>query len=392
MAELVAGVFERGPVAEAVDDRAWLGAMLNAEAALAGALSDTGLVDDDAAARIEEACSAEVLVAQLRAHDPDLSVGDLIAGLGALAGESGNPVVSLVQMLRLAVAERGAPEAAGLVHLGATSQDIVDTSLMLLVRDALALIVADLEGAAEAAARIAREHRATVIAGRTLMQQAVPTTFGLKAAGWMTALDAARAPLAAYEPQAQLGGAAGTLAQYGDRAPDVVEAYATRLSLAAPVVPWHTDRTPIGSLAGALGVACGAISKAALDVVLLAQNEVAEVSEAVGGGSSAMPHKQNPIAAISARASARRAPGLVSTLLASMDHEHERAAGAWHTEWLALRDLLISTGSAASWLRASLEGLRVDADRMRATVLALDADADPGAAATLVDRALEARR
>lgn len=365
MADLVAGVFARGPVGEAVCDRAWLEAMLAAEAALAGALADADLITAQEAAAVEAACTPETFD---------------VADLGRRAAASGNPVVALAADLRAR-----APRA----HHGATSQDVVDTSLMLLARDALALIVADLELAAEAAGRLARAHRDTPIIGRTLMQQAQVTTFGLKAAGWMQALDAATGPLAAYEPQAQLGGAAGTLAAYGDRAVDVVEAFAERLALAAPVLPWHTDRTSIGSLAGLLGVACGAVAKAAGDVVLLAQDEVGEVSEAVGGGSSAMPHKHNPIAAISARACAKRAPGLVATLLAAMEHEHERAAGAWHAEWLALRDLLTTTGSAAAWLRTSLEGLDVDADRMRANLEGFDDD--PGAAPALVDRALEAR-
>jgi 3-carboxy-cis,cis-muconate cycloisomerase len=365
MSELVAGVLERGPVRAAVSDQAWLAAMLETEAALARALADTGIIEEPAALAVEQAA---------RATDFD------VAELGAAAAAAGNPVVPLARRLRDV-----APEA----HRGATSQDILDTALMLLVREALELVAADLTGAADAAARLAREHRETLMAGRTLLQQAEPTTFGLKAAGWMTALDAAVVALVAYEPRVQLGGAAGTLAAYGDRGADVVEAFARRLDLAVPILPWHTDRTPIGALAGALGVAAGAAAKAATDVVLLAQNEVAEVSEAVGGGSSAMPHKQNPIAAISARACAHRAPGLVATLLAAMPHEHERAAGAWHAEWLPLRDLLTTTGSAASWLRTSLEGLRVDANRMRANMI-LDR-ADPGLAPVLVDRALKAR-
>jgi 3-carboxy-cis,cis-muconate cycloisomerase len=184
----------------------------------------------------------------------------------------------------------------------------------------------------------------------------------------------------------QLGGAAGTLA---GNSLEVVEALAQELGLEEPVLPWHTLRGRIGELAGALGVAAGAVGKPARDVVLLSQNEVAEVRESVGGGSTAMPHKHNPVAAISALACAQQAPGYVANLLASMTQEHERAAGAWHAEWRPLSVLLITVGSAAAWLRASLEGLEVDAERMRANLA--DTDPDPGEAARLVDRALEAR-
>jgi len=216
----------------------------------------------------------------------------------------------------------------------------------------------------------------------------VPTTFGLKAAGWMLGLDTAGARLAGFWPVAQLGGPAGTLAGIGH---EVLERYAAELGLEAPVLPWHTERTRIAELAAALGTASGAVAKAAGDVVLLAQTEVGEVAEAAPGGSSSMPHKHNPVAAISARACARQAPGSVATLLAAMEQEHERAAGAWHAEWAPLRALLVSTGSAAAWLRRSLEGLEVDAERMRANLHDPD-DGAVAAAAVLVDRALAARQ
>jgi 3-carboxy-cis,cis-muconate cycloisomerase len=170
---------------------------------------------------------------------------------------------------------------------------------------------------------------------------------------------------------------------------EVVAALAEELGLDAPVLPWHTLRGRIGELAGALGVAAGAVAKPARDVVLLSQNEVAEVREKVGGGSTAMPHKHNPVAAVSALACAQQAPGYVANLLAAMTQEHERAAGAWHAEWRPLSVLLITVGSAAAWLRASLEGLEVDADRMRANLG--DIDPDLGEAPRLADRALEAR-
>ena len=271
-------------------------------------------------------------------------------------------MVALVGALR----ERVGAEAAGDVHRGATSQDILDSAAMLIAYRALGPLLDDLRCAADAAATLAERHRATPMAGRTLLQQALPTTFGLKAAGWMTALDAAAARLDAVRRErlaVQLGGGAGTLAAFGDRGPELLAALARELGLAEPVLPWHTDRTRIAELASALGEACGAAGKPAADLVLLAQDEVEEVREAGEpgrGGSSAMPHKRNPVAAISVLACARDAPGLVATLLASMVGEHERAAGAWQAEWRPLTELLRLTGSAAAWLRDGLERVEVE--------------------------------
>ena len=366
MADLFAGVLARGEVREAVGASAWLQAMLDAEAALARA-SELPAGQADA---IAAACAAE-------RYD--------VATLAERAAASGNPVVPLVEALRSEVG--GDPAAA--VHRGATSQDILDTAAMLVAKRALVPLLADVEGAAAAAAKLAREHRATPIAGRTLLQQAVPTTFGLKAAGWMTALDAAALRLRAFEPAAQLGGPTGTLEGLG---PDVLARFADALGLAAPVLPWHTDRTRVAELAGALGTACGAIAKAAGDVGLLAQTEVAEVGERAPGGSSSMPHKRNPVAAISALGCARQAPGLVAALLANMEHEHERAAGAWHAEWRPYTALLLATGSAAAWLRKCLDGLQVDAERMGANLRAPgDVPSAVASAGVLVDRALAGR-
>ena len=189
---------------------------------------------------------------------------------------------------------------------------------------------------------------------------------------WLVALDESAERLRDVRDTrlaAQLGGAAGTLAALGDDALGVCARFAAELGLAEPAVPWHTNRTRIAELAAALGEACGAVAKVAGDVVLLSQTEVGEVREGGDrGGSSTMPHKRNPVAAISALAGARQAPGLVATLLAAMEHEHERAAGAWHAEWAPLRALLTATGSAAAWLRDCLAGLEVDPERMRANL------------------------
>src|SRR3954471_13498333 len=336
--------------------------MLAFEAGLARAQARAGVISEAEAEAVVAACG--------RDYDP--------AEIGADAGAIGNPAGPLVKALQ---AHTDAP-----VHQGAPSQDVVDTAAMLVARAALTAIREDLGGAADAAARLAAEHRDTPVIGRTLLQQAVPTTFGLKAAGWMTVLDEARAGLGRVRLSVQLGGAAGTLAGNGL---EVLAALARELGLEEPVLPWHTLRGRIGELAGALGVAAGAVAKPARDIVLLAQNEVAEVREAAGGGSTAMAHKHNPVAAISALGCAQQAPGLVATLLAAMTQEHERAAGAWHSEWRPLCVLLISVGSAAAWLRTSLEGLEVDAGRMRDNIAV---DGDTGHAAELVDRALEVRR
>ena len=359
-AGLFDGVLARGPVRSATGDRAWLQALLDAEAALARAQARVGLCTAAVAETIAAACTADRFDA---------------AALGAAATASGNPVVPLVRALRDAV---GAA-AAGQVHRGATSQDILDTAAMLVAHRALGPLLADLAGAAAAAARLAAEHRDTPMAGRTLLQQALPITFGLKAAGWLIGLDEAAARLAEVRRArlaVQLGGAAGTLASLGAASsgavgPAVVAAFAAELGLAEPVLPWHTVRTRPAELAGALGAAAGVIGKIARDVILLAQTEVAEVSEAGGGdrgGSSTLPHKRNPVAAVSALACAQRTPGLVGTLLAAMVQEHERAAGSWHAEWLPLTDLLRATGSAAAWLHDCLGRLRIDADRMRSNL------------------------
>ncbi|WP_232323743.1 3-carboxy-cis,cis-muconate cycloisomerase [Catenuloplanes japonicus] len=347
-----------GPVHDAVSDQAWLQAMLDAEAALARAQARLGLVTPAAAAAITEACRAARFDAAAISRD---------------AAGAGNPVVPLVRMLRAQLP----PDVARQAHAGATSQDIIDSAAMLVAHRATGPLRADLASAADLAASLAAAHRDTPMAGRTLLQQALPTTFGLVAAGWMTALDAAGARLARMRhgtPAAQLGGAVGTLAAFtegrsGEDGIVLISAFADELGLNEPILPWHTDRGRIAELAGALAGAAGTIAKIAQDVVLLAQTEVGEVREGGGrGGSSSMPHKANPIAAISAAASAARAPGLAATLYAAMPHEHQRAAGAWHAEWLPLTDLLRATGSAAHWLRDCLGTLEIDTARMRANL------------------------
>jgi 3-carboxy-cis,cis-muconate cycloisomerase len=347
------GTFARGGAATAVSDAAWFRALLATEAALARAAARVGLVPTTAADAVTAASA-------------DPARLDL-ATVVAKAADAGNPVPPLVRVLQDAVGERDAVA----VHVGATSQDILDTALVLVARDAIAAIDADLVAAGEAAARLSVAHRDDVVMGRTLMQQALPTTFGLKAAGWLAGLDGARLRLAEVVASlpVQYGGAAGTLAASGGSGIALRTAFAAELGLADTPVAWHTVRLPIADLAGALGAAAGVVATIAVDIVLMAQTEVGEVSEGgARGGSSAMPHKANPVAAISARACARRAPGLVATLFGAMEQELERSAGAWHSEWPTLTELLTTVGSAAAWLAESLSGLRPDAERMAATV------------------------
>ena len=328
--------------------------MLDAEAALARAGARAGVVPAEHADAITRA-SAGI----------DISLEEI----GEAAASTGNPVVPLVDALAAAVG--GA--AAGSVHVGATSQDVIDTAAMLVIQRALHPLTEDLRGAAGAAATLAQSHRGTPIAGRTLLQHALPTTFGAKAAVWMSGLDAAVERLGAVRRArlaVQLGGAVGTLASLGADGPAVLAAFADELGLAEPVLPWHTDRTRIAGIAGALGEAGVAIGKPANDVILLAQTEVDEVREGVAGrgGSSTLPNKRNPIAAVSARACAMQSPGLVANLLAAGVHEHERATGAWHAEWRPLSHLLLTIGSGAAWLRDCLEHLEVNAEAMRANL------------------------
>jgi 3-carboxy-cis,cis-muconate cycloisomerase len=354
--------------------------MLEVEAALARACEREGLVPAEAAAQIVAAC------------DP---AGFDLTELARDGGNHASVVVALVRVLR----ERVGEPLAAYVHLGATSQDVVDTAAMLVARRALAPLRSDAAAIASAAAGLAARHRSTPVVARTLLQQAIPTSFGLHAAGWMVALDAAGLRLDEIAERmlaVQMGGPVGT------RSPAVAALVGAELGLAEPLLPWHTDRTRVAELAGSLGTLAGALAKIGRDVTLLAQDEVAELREAGEGrrgGSSAMAHKRNPVAAVSVLACARRVPGLVATILASMEQEHERAAGAWQAEWGTLRDLLALTGSAAAWGRDLLEGLQVDASRMRDNLALLASRGVPeaqepkrhlGAADELIDRALAA--
>jgi 3-carboxy-cis,cis-muconate cycloisomerase len=344
-----APIFVPAALRDATSDVAWLHAMLEAERALALAESRLGLIPADAADSIAASCRAELFD---------------IAELAETGRGAGNPVEPLVRALR----ERVGGEAADLVHWGATSQDILDTAAMLVSRRTVDLILDELDGVAAAASTLAEEHARTPMAARTLLQQAVPTTFGYKAAAWLLAVLDARAALATIRHDrlaAQLGGAAGTLAAFGDDGLELAEAFANELQLPCPVAPWHSDRSRIAELGAALELAAGAVSKIALDVVLLAQTEVGEAWEGDSGVSSTMPQKRNPIRSAVTIACARGVDAAASLLRGGMAHEHERAAGGWHAEWSALSDALALTGGAAASARELLDGLELDTERMR---------------------------
>ncbi|MFG2020163.1 3-carboxy-cis,cis-muconate cycloisomerase [Actinomadura geliboluensis] len=369
-----------GTAAEAAtSDLAYLTAMLDAEAALARAQARLGIVP---------AAAAEAIAA---AADPGRF--DLVA-IARRARGSGNPVVPLVADLRALAGPAGEH-----VHKGATSQDIADTGAMLVAARARRVLLADLDRALDALAGLAARYRDTPMAARTLGRQALPTTFGAKAANWLLGCLEAREGLAAVPLPVQLGGPAGTLDAFGDRAFDLVAAYAAETGLACPALPWHTRRAPVAGLAAALAVAAGALGKIATDVWLLSQSEVGEAAEAAGagrGGSSSMPHKRNPALSALVRSAALQVPAQAQVVLAAQAAPHERPAGEWHAEWQPLRECLRLTGGAAETAAELLDGLEVSPERMRAglddLIGVLGRDPGTGNAAALVGRALDAYR
>ncbi|MFI8308365.1 adenylosuccinate lyase family protein [Streptomyces sp. NPDC085927] len=360
------------PVEVAVCDRAWLQAMLDAEAALARAQARVGSLPPAAARAITSAARSERI-------DP--------REIAVAARETANPVVPLVRALTRLVAEED-PRAAEFVHYGSTSQDILDTGAMLVSARVLRIVRADLERTAGALAKLSAEHRNTPMAGRTLALHAVPTTFGLKAAGWrQLVLDAHRRVDDVLERglPVSLGGSAGTMAGYLEHAapggasagggladPGVylealVDAYAAETGLARTALPWHALRTPQADLAGVLTFVTGALGKVAVDVQSLARTEVAEVGEPAVAGrgvSSAMPHKRNPVLSTMIRAAALQVPSLAAGLARALVSEDERSAGAWHAEWLLLRECLRLAGGAAHTAVELAEGLVVRPERM----------------------------
>ena len=333
-------------------DPDYIQALLDVEVALAIAEAEVGVIPTSCIADIQAAAQA--------------SRFDLEA-LNAAAATDGNIVIPLVKKLTQAVAAFN-PESARHVHRGATSQDIIDTALVIQLRAAGETLQDLLTRVMTGLAAHARLHALTPMPGRTWLQHASPTTFGLKAAGWLDMIGRSRDRLQESVQRAlvvQLGGASGTLASLGSDGPAVTEAFARQLKLRVPTMPWHTHRDRIADVSAALGIVCGALGKIGRDLTLLAQSEVAEAVDTGGGGSSSMPHKQNPVRAVTAVAASVRAPGLVATMLAAMPQEHERAAGGWQAEWQTLPELLAITRESADAIAGALADLRVDTQKMR---------------------------
>ncbi len=333
-------------------ETASLQAMLDVETALARAEAARGVIPGAAA----EAIAA---VAQVERLD----VAAIVAGTENV----GYPVVPLTRQL----AALAGPGAGGYVHWGATTQDILDTALVLQMRAGLRILERDLAALARALAARATAHAGDVMAGRTHLQHALPVTFGYKCAVWLAPLLDALAALRALEARVgvvQFGGAVGTLASLGTAGRDVAAALAAELGLALPDAPWHADRSRFAELACALGVACGSLAKFATDVILLMQTEVAEAFEpqAPGrGGSSTMPQKRNPIASEYTIAAARGVRALVPLVLDAMAGDHERSTGPWQSEAIALPQIFVLASAAFSQARAIAEGMTVDVARMR---------------------------
>ena len=334
------------------DERAFLQRMLDVEAALARVQARLGIIPAAAAAAIERA-----------AHVDNLRIDELAASVRNV----GYPVVGLVKGLsRAAGAEPGR-----WTHWGATTQDIMDTAIVLQVRAGLDVLQAELRATAQALATQADRHRHTVMAGRTHLQHALPITFGLKCAIWLMPLLDHLERLDQLRPRVlrvQLGGAAGTLASLGDQGLAVMEALGLELGLAAPLAPWHVARDGLAETVSLLGLICGSLAKIATDLILLAQTEIAEVSEpyvAGRGGSSTMPQKRNPIASEYIIAAQRGVQALVPLMQGAMPDDHERGTGPWQAELLALPQAFVLTGGAVAHTRAIAEGMVVDAGRMR---------------------------
>ena len=358
MPRLIESLATTDSLAELFSDQSVLQALLDFEVALARAEARVGIVPQAAAKSIAAAAKAE-------AFDVAALSRDMLRG-GAAA-------IPLAKALTERVRANDA-EAARYVHWGATSQDVADTALVLLLKRARPILAADISRLEQALRRLSEEHKNTVMLGRTLMQGAPPVTFGLKAAGWLGAVCRGRKRLDASFTEmliVQFGGASGTLASLGKHGTAVALALAKELGLASPEAPWHTHRDRLANLICACGVLTGSLGKIARDISLMMQNEVAEVSEPGGrgrGGSSTMPHKRNPIGSTVTLAAAHRVPGEVAAFLSAMVQEHERGVGGWQAEWPIVASVIQSTGLAAASMAEVAEGLSVDPARMRANI------------------------
>jgi 3-carboxy-cis,cis-muconate cycloisomerase len=383
-------LFGSAAMCEIFSDTARLQRMLDFEAALSRAEARCGVIPADAVPAIVAKCKAELM-------DADALATATAAAL--------NPAIPLVKQLTALVAKDD-PEAARFVHWGATSQDANDTGLVLQMRRAFDLLEADLAALCGALTELAQKHRSTPIAGRTLMQHALPTTFGVKVGGWLDAMNRHRERFAETRPRVlvlQFGGAVGTLAALREKGLQVAEALAAELHLGLPAMPWHSQRDRVAEAATTLGLCTGTLGKMARDISLHMQTEIAEVFEPAGGGrggSSTMPHKRNPVSAAVVLSAATRVPGLVSTMLSAMVQEDERGLGTWHSEWETLPEIFRLTAGALHQMAAIVPHLEVDAARMRrnldathglifaeAVTMALASHIGKSAAHTLVEAA-----
>lgn len=357
---LIDAMATTAPLARLFSDEPVLKAMLDFEVALARAEARLKIIPQSAADAIASAAHADRF---------DTAA---LADATLRAGTPGIPLVkALTEQVRIV-----SPEAAAYVHWGATSQDVADTALILLLRQSQPILNSDLGKLETALERMAEDHRHTVMLGRTLLQAAPPVTFGLKAAGWVAAIRRGHAHLDASFANAlllQFGGAAGTLAGLGDQGVAVAQELARELGLICPEAPWHTHRDRLAVLICSCGVLTGTLGKMARDLSLLMQNEVGEAAEASGegrGGSSTMPHKRNPIGCAVTIAAANRTPGQVSSFLSGMLQEHERGLGGWQAEWATVSTLIQAAGLAAASMAEVAEGLTINKDRMQENIAA----------------------
>ena len=355
MTRLLDPLFRTSAMREIFSDRGRLQGMLDFEAALAHAEARLSVIPKSAASAIAAQCRAELFD---------------IAALAQASALAGNTAIPAVKALTALVGKKN-KRAAGYVHWGATSQDAMDTGLVLQLRAAFGLIDTDLARLAAALERLAKKYKRTPMVGRTWMQQALPVTFGLKAASALSAVERHRARLREMRARAlviQFGGAVGTLASLGKRGPAVARALAVELKLLDPAISWHAQRDRVAEVAVTLGLLVGTLGKIALDVSLMMQTEVGEAFEPAApgrGGSSTLPHKRNPVGCAVVLAAAMKVPALVSVMLAAMAQEHERGLGGWHAEWETLPEICMLTAGALEQTARMMEGLQIDTARMR---------------------------
>jgi 3-carboxy-cis,cis-muconate cycloisomerase len=355
---LLDSLFGSEAVGKIFSDENRLQCMLDFEASLASAEARLGIIPQAAASAIASECRTEKLD---------------ISELGHAATEAGNLAIPLVQQLTQLV-RSAVPDAAKYVHWGATSQDVIDTGSMLQVREGMASILTTVDRLCDLLAVLAERHRSTPMVARTWMQQAIPTVFGFKVAGWLDAMQRHRERIDGLKRNGlalQFGGAAGTLASLGDQGLAVSEGIAEELGLHLPPLPWHAHRDRVSEVGSTLAMCVGTLGKIARDIALGSQTEVGELSEpakAGRGGSSTMPHKRNPVNTAIVLAAAERVPMLAATLLSSMPQEHERGLGNWLAEWETLPEIFRVTAGALERMALLIEGLEVHTERMLANL------------------------